>query len=178
MLSPQAGVTLLPVSDRARQGPSCISTQVVPSRHAPSRCWHPSTPRAPRMERGESTPTPVLCAEGSNPQRRAHAAQRLLARSRLASGQLKTQPEQFLSICTHGPLLLRVQFEVKARTILFLGTMPWARSVWSRRFDVLKKKKKQTSFLTSKPCLSPTYRGYNRKVLWSYMVKHSPKAAQ
>lgn len=105
------------------------------------------------MERGESTPTPLLCAEGSNPQRRAHAAQRLLARSRLASGQLKTQPEQFLSICTHGPLLLRVQFEVRARTILFLGTMPWARSVWSRRFDVLKKKKtnnkNQASWLQS-----------------------------
>lgn len=130
---------------------------------------------------GSRLPPLCLCAEGSNPQcqaqRHAHAAQRLLAWSRLASGQLKTQPEEFISICTHVPLLLRVQFEVKAKTILFLGTMPWARTVWSRRFDVLKKKKHKT-FFTSKPCLPPTYRSYNKKVLGSFMVNHSLEAVQ
>lgn len=47
------------------------------------------------------------------------AALQHLACCGLASGQLKIQPEELTSICTHGLTRLRVQFEVKAKTILF-----------------------------------------------------------
>lgn len=60
MLSPQAGVTLLPVSDRARQGPSCISTRVCPA-DVP----HPDVGTLPRPERlgwrGGSRLPPRFC---------------------------------------------------------------------------------------------------------------------
>lgn len=74
------------------------------------------------------------------------------------SGQetpVKTEPEESVSICTHGLLLLRVQLEVTAKPILLLGTLPWARPVWARRFDVLKmEKKKPKTKRTSYLCQS------------------------
>lgn len=133
------------LSDGVRQERSWVRVQVVPSRYALCGCWNPSMPRGSHGWRGGSQFLP-LCAQRAPSRGAGHGAtvpqpSGFWPGAGLASGQLETQPEEFRSICTHGPLPLRVQLEVIAQTILFPGTMPWARPVWSRRFDVLKKKK-------------------------------------
>lgn len=61
---------------------------------------------------GEEAGLQLTCVQGSDP-----------------SGQPKSWLEELTSICTHRPPMLRVQLEVEAKTVLLLGTLPWARPV-------------------------------------------------
>lgn len=142
-------------------------------------------PREPWMERGEPIPATVFVhgglrtAElGTLPWSRSPTASGLQPGLHLASqkpSQRNSDPSaptaRYRSGCSWRLQLKQSFFQEQCPG---QGLSDPEDLMFSRK----KVKQQPTTFFTSKPGLSSTYRGSNKKILWSDMVSHSPEAVQ